>query len=336
MQGPIAMRYLLLSLSAGLTACAPAPEPANPSAATASAPSASPPAVPEHSTLTMQDVLAASTADDWRDVDPSQLLRLELPDQRLVWIELAPAFAPNHVSNIKALVAERYFDGLAILRSQDNFVVQWGDPNAADEALRKPIQQAQRTLKAEFTMTYDRGLPFTVLPDADGYAPQVGFSQGFPAGRDPESKQAWLSHCYGTLGVGRDSDPDSAGGAELYVVTGHAPRQLDRNITVVGRVLRGMEWLSSLPRGTAPLGFYEQAEQRTPILSIQLASALAPEQQPTLQVLRTDTATFDALIEARRNRRDEWYKRPAGHIDLCSVPIPVRDAPAGTAAVQTP
>ena len=40
--------------------------------------------------------------------------------------------------------------------------------------------------------------------------------------------------------------------------------------------------------------------------------------------MRTDTPTFAALIESRRNRRDEWYKVPAGYIDVCSVPIPVR------------
>jgi peptidylprolyl isomerase len=277
--------------------------------------------------LTMQDILTASSAADWRDVDATRLLRMDLGGERKVWIELAPSFAPAHVKNIKAMLAERYFDGLAILRSQDNFVVQWGDPDAGDAAKQRPLKKAKRTLKAEFTHSYDNTLAFTVLPDADGFAPEVGFSEGFPAGRDPQRKQAWLAHCYGTLGVGRDTDSDSAGGAELYVVTGHAPRQLDRNITVVGRVIRGMEWLSTLPRGTAALGFYEKPEQRTPIVSIRLASELVVAERPKLQVLRTDTPTFSALIEARRNRLDDWYKVPAGYIDLCSVPIPVRDQP---------
>jgi peptidylprolyl isomerase len=55
-------------------------------------------------------------------------------------------------------------------------------------------------------------------------------------------------------------------------VIGQSPRQLDRNMSMVGRVVQGMELLSVLPRGTGPLGFYEKPEQRTPIKAIRLAS----------------------------------------------------------------
>ncbi len=273
---------------------------------------------------TMAEVLEASTPDDWRQPDPERTLYLELTSGRVV-IELAPEFAPQHVANILKLARGGYYEGLAILRSQDNFVVQWGDPDAAEETARKPVPQgAQLTLAAEFTRPDSQDLKFTVLPDADGYAPQTGFAAGFPAARDPASGRAWMTHCYGTLGVGRDNDVNSGGGTELYVVTGHAPRQLDRNITVVGRVLQGMELLSSLPRGTGALGFYEKAEQRVPIQRVSVAADLVAEERTRIEVLRTDTATFADLVEARRNRRDDWYKQPAGHIDVCSVPVPVR------------
>src|ERR1700749_3697602 len=203
--------------------------------------------------LTSSDVIAASKSSDWHALDPQQTLYLDLPKGRVV-IELAPEFAPNHVKNIKTLVAEKYFDGLQILRAQDNYVVQWGDPHAdarADDKDRpKPLQHAQRTLKAEFTIPM-ANLPFTPLPDRDGYAPQTGFSGDFAAARDPKSGNAWMTHCYGTVGVGRDLDVDSGGGTELYVVTGSSPRWLDRNITVVGRVVQGIELLSTMPRGTA-------------------------------------------------------------------------------------
>ena len=45
-----------------------------------------------------------------------------------------------------------------------------------------------------------------------------------------------------------------------------------------------------------------------------------------LFALRTDTQTFTDLIEARRNRQDEWYKHKAGRIDVCNVPLVVRPA----------
>lgn len=269
---------------------------------------------------TMAEVLAASVPADWRPLDPQNTLYLQLASGRVV-IELAPAFAPGHVANLKTLVRQKYFDGLAVVRSQDNFVVQWGDAEG-----KRSLGEARATLPPEFTVSLRPDLPFTRLPDPDGYAPEVGFSQGFPAARDRVAGQAWLAHCYGMVGAGRGNEPESGNGSELYVVTGHAPRQLDRNIALVGRVVQGMELLSVLPRGTGPLGFYEQPSEHVPITSVRLAVDVPEAERVPLEVLRTDTATFAALVESRRNRRDDWYKVPAGYIDLCNVPLPARTA----------
>ena len=286
---------------------------------------AQPPITTPATARTMQQILDDSRPSDWRALDPADTLYLELDSGRVV-IELAPAFAPEHVANIRTLARGHYWDGLDIYRSHDNFVVQFGDPTE-DEGARKPIGDAKASLPAEF----DRpaaGVPFTVLPDVDGWAPQVGFSEGFPAARDPAEGRAWLAHCYGALGAGRGMAADSSNGTELYVVTGQSPRQLDRNITLVGRVVHGIERLSALPRGTGPLGFQEDPADYVPIRSVRLASEVPPADRSDLQVLRTDTPLFTELVESRRNRRDDWYLRPAGHIDLCNVPVPVREAPA--------
>jgi peptidylprolyl isomerase len=272
------------------------------------------------SAKTMTEVLAASAPADWRALDPERTLYLDLPQGRVV-IELAPQFAPRHVENMRTLVRAGYFDGLSINRSQDNFVVQWGDPDG-----QKPLGAGRKTLKAEFTRAA-AGLAFTALPDPDTYAPQAGFVDGFPAARESASGAAWLTHCYGMIGAGRDNDVDSGGGAELYVVIGHAPRQLDRNITLIGRVVEGMERLSTLPRGTGAMGFYETPNQHTVIRSVRLAADLPEGDRLPIEALRTDTRTFADLVEARRNRKDEWYKVPAGRIDLCNVPLPVRRRP---------
>ncbi|HJW44977.1 MAG TPA: peptidylprolyl isomerase [Lysobacter sp.] len=269
----------------------------------------------------MQEILDASKPSDWRTLDPANTLYLDLASGRVV-IEMAPDFAPAHVANLRTLAREGYWNGLSINRSQDNFVVQWGDAEE-EESKRKSLGTAQTKLPAEFARSSE-GVKFDKLPDKDGWAPQVGFAAGFPSARDTKTKQTWLAHCYGAVGAGRDVAADSSNGTELYVVTGQSPRQLDRNITVVGRVVQGIELLSTLPRGTGALGFYEKAEQRTPIKSIRLASEVPEAERTPLELLRTDTATFTDVVEARRNRRDEWYKRPAGHIDLCNVPLPVR------------
>ena len=275
---------------------------------------------------TMADVLAAAKPSDWRTPDPDSTLYLDLAAGRVV-IELAPAFAPLHAKNIEALAHEHYFDGLAILRVQDNFVTQWGDPDSDKPDKAKPLGTASKTLAPEFERAIS-DLQFTALPDSDVYAPEVGFSNGMPAARDKKSGKAWLAHCYGMIGAGRDTAVDSGPGTELYVVIGHAPRQLDRNIAVVGRVVQGMELLSALPRGTGALGFYEKPEQRLAIKSVRLAADVPAAERTNIEILRTDTQTFADLVEARRNRRDDWYKVPAGRIDLCNVPIPVRAAGA--------
>jgi len=281
----------------------------------------------EDASPTTAEVLAASQPSDWRPLDPENTLYLELGAGRVV-MELAPRFAPEHVANVKALVREGYFDGLAIVRVQDDYVVQWGDPHAEDSVRRRPIRQAKATLPAEFSVAAPSDLPFTVLPDGDVYAPEVGFSDGFPAARNPATGRAWLTHCYAALGVGRADDPDSGGGAELYVVNGHAPRHLDRNTALLGRVVLGMELLSTLPRGTGPLGFYETPGERIPIVRMRVAADLPEAERTPLERLRTDTRTFEAFVESRRNRRESWFAEPTGHIELCNVPLPVREPPA--------
>jgi peptidylprolyl isomerase len=288
-------------------------------------PAATPPAQTAHGPPTAAEVLAGSTAADWRALDPQNTLYLELASGRVV-IELAPQFAPNHVTNVLALSRGRYFDGLAIVRAQDNYVVQWGDP-----AGKKPVGTAHRTLAAEFERPL-RGLSLTRLPDIDTYAAEVGFVDGFPVAADPGTGRAWLVHCYGMLGAGRDTDVDSGGGTELYVVIGQAPRHLDRNVTLLGRVVSGMELLSVMPRGSGPLGRYERPEQYVPLTSLHVAADVPPAQRANLEVLRTDTATFQAYLEARRNRHEEWFKVPAGRVDVCNVPVPVRPASGGNTA----
>ena len=270
---------------------------------------------------TAADVIKASKPAEWRPLDPDNTLYMDLPAGRVV-IELAPAFAPAHAANIRALVREGYFDGLAMLRSHDNYVAQWGDP---DEKNPRALKTAKAKLAGEFTVPMSNDKQFTPLPDRDGYAAQVGHSNGFPSARDPKSGRAWLTHCYGMVGVGRDVDSGSGNGGSLYAVTGHAPRHLDRNITVVGRVVSGMPLLSSLPRGTGALGFYEKPEQQMPIKSVRLAADVPEAERSKFEVMRTDSASFKAVAEAQRNRGGPWTKVAAGYIELCNVTIPVRE-----------
>ena len=269
------------------------------------------------SILLFGTVSAAEVPSPYRLLDPANTLYMELESGRVV-IELAPTFAPNHVANIKALVKAQYFDKQRINRVQDNFVTQWGDGNIGGA-----IGDAKRSLPGEFTRSA-QGLPFVALPDPDTYAPQTGFVEGFPAARDSATGNAWLVHCYGMVGVGRGDGSDSGSGMELYAVNGHSPRQLDRNITVVGRVVQGMDLLAMLPRGKGASGFYETPAEHTVIKSVRLASEVPEAERIPLEALRVDSAEFAKNVESRRNREDTWYKVKAGRIEVCNVPLNVR------------
>ncbi len=288
-----------------------------PALATAQAPEPAPTKAPP----TTASVMAAATASDWRALDPENTLYLELATGRVV-IELAPAFAPNHAANVKALVREGYFDGLTINRVQDNYVVQWGDAN--EGAARRPIKAAKETLPGEFDRAMAPDLPFTPAPDGDVYAAEAGWTMGFPAARDPKSGRTWIPYCYGVLGTARGSATDSGGGSQLFVIIGHSPRHLDRNYTAFGRVLKGIELLSTLPRGPGGLGFYEKAEQRVTIQKARVAADVPAAERTALQVLRTDTDTFRSLVAARRTRTEPGFAFPVGRIEVCNVTVPVK------------
>jgi peptidylprolyl isomerase len=176
---------------------------------------------------------------------------------------------------------------------------------------------------AEYTRPL-KGLAVKPLGYADPYAPGSGFVRGWPVAYSAKTGWANLAHCYGSVGVGRDLSPDTGTGGELYAVIGHAPRHLDRNIALVGRVIEGIDKLSSLPRGTEALGFYKDKAQAVPITRIRIASDMPASDRPAFEYMDTRSASFAAYLRVRANRHDDFYIRPAGGVDLCNVQVPVR------------
>jgi peptidylprolyl isomerase len=207
--------------------------------------------------VTVADLLAGAPAADWRVPNLDDTLYLELPRGRVV-IELATRAAPQHAANIKLLARAHYFDGLAIIRVQDNYVVQWDD-----ESHHRPLPAGVRPA-VEFT--------------ADAHAePRCASSRcrtticmrrrsdswtDFPAGSAIRARTPCGWRIATAWSARAATIRRRATGAELYAVIGNAPRQLDRNVALVGRVLKGMELLSTLPRGSGEMGFYVASEPR--------------------------------------------------------------------------
>ena len=279
---------------------------------------AAPPAKP----TTPLEVAAAAPPAAWRTISPEDLLVIDLKNGGRVVVQLAPAFAPVHVANIRALARGQWWDGAAVYRVHDNYVAQWGNNESARAfpagVVAKPPAEYTRPLK---------GLPVRALGYGDPYAPAAGYALGWPVAYSPKAGWANLAHCYGSVGVGRDLSPDTGTGGELYAVIGHGPRQLDRNIALVGRVVEGIDRLSSLRRGTGDLGFYKERSEDTPIAGARLASQIPASERPSFQYMDTSSATFAEYLRLRANRKDAFYERPAGGVDLCNVQVPVRRTP---------
>lgn len=271
--------------------------------------------------LTPTDVVNAAPAAAWRTVPAEDLLVMTLEGGARVVIQLAPAFAPVHVANIRKFAAANYWQGAAVYRVQDNYVAQWG----INEAKRALSAGAVANPPAEYVRSA-KGLSVIPLGSPDPYARSVGYWRGWPVALYKDGT-ASLTHCYGAVGVGRDMHPDTGTGGELYAIIGHATRQLDRNIAIAGRVVAGIEQLSALPRGSEAMGFYKEGFVAKPIVGMTLASAMSPAQRPSFQYLDTASATFARYLAVRKNRNDDFYRVAAGGVDLCNAPVPVRPTP---------
>ncbi|WOF43050.1 peptidylprolyl isomerase [Sphingopyxis indica] len=263
------------------------------------------------------EIIEKSPADAWRSIPAENLLVGTLMSGDHVVIELAPQFAPRHVENVRSLALAGWWDGTAINRVQDNFVVQWG--GATIEL--PPPAGVPTTLPAEYEI--QSGAPMTKITEVhDASSASSGFVDGWPVS-EYAGKLAPV-HCYGTLGAGRENPPDTGWGSELYVVIGQPPRQLDRNMAVVGRVVEGMEFLSGLPRGRGAGG--ELASDQAPARwrSLVRADRLPARERPSFEFLDTASPTFARYATARTTYRNPFYLTPPGMVDICSVPVPVR------------
>ena len=154
----------------------------------------------------------------------------------------------------------------------------------------------------------------------------TGFIDGFAAARDEKKAgKAWLTHCPGTVAMARTEDPDS-GSTDFYIVIGQAPRYLDRNLTIFGRVVWGMDVVQQIKRGpTLKNGIIENDLERSWISRMQLASSVDESERLDVYVADTNTRGFRESLRKRRNRSDKFFHhKPPRALDICQVPVPAR------------
>ena len=137
-----------------------------------------------------------------------------------VEIELFEKIAPNHVQRIKKLANDGKYDNVVFHRVIDGFMAQTGDVQFGNSS------------NPDFNL--DRaGMGGSDLPDL-----KAEFSD--------------IPHLKGTLSMARSSDPNSAN-SQFFICFEDAPH-LDRNYTVFGKVIKGMEFVNNIKRGTGQNG----------------------------------------------------------------------------------
>ncbi|MGB5292109.1 MAG: peptidylprolyl isomerase [Lysobacterales bacterium] len=296
-----------------------------------------PPPFPGLRRFLMAGLLAISISgfaqDDliWNALDPENTVYLEL-QEGLVVIQLNPTFAPKTVKQLKLLIEDQFYRGTSFYRVIDGFVAQGGDESDIDGST------IAKALKAEFEIDWPlkpadkeqaknwKPMSWTPVQTGDMFAPYTGFIDGFPAARDEKKGgKAWLTQCPGIVAMARNEDPDS-GGTDFYIVIGQAPRYLDRNLTVFGRVVWGMDVVQRIKRGPAlENGIIEKDLDRTWIKRMRLASNIDSEQRPDIYVADTNSDGFKKMIEERRNRKQKFFHhKPPKVLDICQIPIPAR------------
>ncbi|MGR3435713.1 MAG: peptidylprolyl isomerase [Shimia sp.] len=148
--------------------------------------------------------------------DPENTILVELKDGTVA-IELLPDVAPGHCARMKELAREGQYDNVAFHRVIDGFMAQTGDVQHGDME--------------------------------DGFDIRLAGT----GGSDKPNLKAEFSgvpHDRGTLGAARSADPDSANSQFFVNFTDN--HFLNRQYTVYGRVISGMEHVAAIARGEPP------------------------------------------------------------------------------------
>jgi peptidylprolyl isomerase len=259
--------------------------------------------------------LRAAGEPTWRELNPENTVFVEMP-AGLVIIELNPAFAPETVKQFKQLAGDRFYDGLSFYRVIDGFVAQGGDGSDLGELSNVPL------IDAEFEIDWNEEFSYMHVQSPDMFAPETGFIDGFSVARDPSRNKVWLTHCPGIVAMARNDDPDSSR-TDFYIVIGQAPRYLDRNMNIFGRVVYGMDVVQQIKRGPAQdNGIIQDEAESSRISKMQLLAEIPEEDRLKVYVMDTSNKGFKKLLKGRLNRKQKFFhNKPPTVLDVCQVPI---------------
>ncbi len=154
------------------------------------------------------------------------IMILKLKDGN-VKIEMFPDVAPNHVKRITELANSGKYDNVVFHRVIDGFMAQTGDVKFGNSS------------SSDFNLQR-AGMGGSDLPD---------LKQEFND----------LPHERGTVSMARSSDPNSAN--SQFFICFESASYLDRNYTVFGKVIEGMEFVDKIKKGDGPNGSVSEPDK---------------------------------------------------------------------------
>lgn len=233
---------------------------------------------------------SADSAESWRMLDPENALVIDTTKGRVI-VELAPEIAPGHVARIKELARAGFYNGHVFHRVIEGFMAQTGDPTGTGEG-----GSDGPDINAEFS--FRRGADFPYVPAINRSGVSLGWvginpvtSQAdFLMARTTDRKvTAWGNFCPGTAGMARAGDPNSAN-SQFFLMRNAYP-SLDRNYTVWGRVVVGLDVVRAINVGEPPTA----PDRMTRVVVL---ADLPAAERPQVRVQRVDGPAFQQRLAA--------------------------------------
>ena len=236
---------------------------------------------------------AAPGPADWRTPDPNDVLVIDTNKGRIV-VEMVSEVAPLHVTQIRALAHENFYDGQRFFRVIDKFMDQTGDPqNNGQGGSSKP------NVPAEFT--FRRGPDLAFVMAADQTVAEVGFVKSLPvmsqsmmlgAMTKDQKVTAWALYCPGVMGMARDENPDS-GNSQFFLMR-YAFPSLEKKYTAWGRVISGQDVVLAIKVGEPVEDPQDRMER------VRLLSDIPEKDRPKVRVIDPKGPWFKAEIDRAR------------------------------------
>ena len=265
-------------------------------------------------------VATGFTAPDeaWRTVDPENLLIIETKYGD-IGVELYPEIAPKHVTQVKTLTRQGFYNDVPFHRVIKGFMNQTGDGTRGDGTGDSELPD----IPPEFDFKRTADMPFYSIRKRQIGQNNigVGFYKALPIASQPtvpsfikkvNTADAFGLHCKGVTSMARTNDPTSAN-SQFFLMRAKS-ESLDKQYSIWGSTVMGFEHLDKPLVGTVtddPEWIPDRMD------TVTIAADMPEADRPKVQVLRTEHAAFKGWLESKREADGTLP-------EVCDLSVPTR------------